>query len=166
PLTFSTRGAALEIVATILTAELPDHVGARGAAAAARALGTLGLPGQVARRALPSNGPGAAVVVTVRGAGGHAGFSALGERGKPMERVVEEAFTDFQRWWQSGAAGDAHLADQLVLPAALAPGESRWTTPTVSEHLRTVLWVAAQFLPIRYAIEERDDGVAEVRMAR
>jgi len=166
PITLCTRGKALEVVAAILTAELPDHVGERGAAAAERALGKLGMPGRVECTALPSNGPGAAAVVTARCESGHAGFSALGERGKPMERVVEDAFADFQRWWKGGAACDEHLADQLVLPAALAPGESRWTAPAVSEHLRTALWAAARFLPIRYGIEEREGGMAEVWVTR
>ncbi len=164
PLTLCERGKILELTAHVLTALLPDHVGERGREAAERALGKLGFSGQVIQTALPSNGPGAAAVLTVRCEGGHAGFSALGVRGKPMERVVEEAFADFLRWWKTGAACDEHLADQLVLPAALAPGESRWSAPAASPHLRTVLWVAAQFVPIRYAIDARADGFIEVRL--
>src|SRR5207302_10830115 len=89
--------------------------------------------------------------------GGGAG-AARGGRGKPMERVAEEAVKGFKRWFESGAGVDEHLADQLALPAALIPQESRWTTPDVTEHLHTVLWVAQQFLPIEYAIEPRTDG--------
>jgi RNA 3'-terminal phosphate cyclase len=47
---------------------------------------------------------------------------------------------------------------------ALAAGESRWTTPAVTEHLRTVLWVARQFLPIEATLEEAPDGSGTVTL--
>ena len=96
--------------------------------------------------------------------GGIGGFTGIGERGKPMERVAEEACDAFMGWWRSGAACDEHLADQLVLPMSLAPGESRWTTPSMTEHLRTVLWVAERFLSIEAHIEERAGGFALVTL--
>ena len=83
------------------------------------------------------------------------GFVALGQLGKPIERVAEDAVADFDRWWQTGAATEEHLADQLALPLSLAPGVSRWTTSTASEHLHTVLWTVRHFLPIEHRIEER-----------
>ncbi|HLV80112.1 MAG TPA: RNA 3'-terminal phosphate cyclase, partial [Chthonomonadaceae bacterium] len=98
------------------------------------------------------------------GRAGLGGWTGLGERGKPMERVAEEAAHGFQRWFASGAGVDTHLADQLALPCALIPQESRWTTPEITEHLRTVLWVAGQFLPIESAIEPRADSAALVRV--
>ena len=84
-----------------------------------------------------------------------------------MEAVAETACEAFLDWWKSGATCDEHLADQLVLPMALARGVSRWTTPAVTEHLRTVLWVAQQFLPIEARIEEGpgDGGTVTLRGA-
>ena len=81
-----------------------------------------------------------------------------------MEVVAQEAFEAFKTWWTSGAACDEHLADQLVLPMALAAGESRWSTQAVTEHLRTVLWVAEQFLPLETSLEERADGSGAVTL--
>lgn len=43
---------------------------------------------------------------------------------------------------ESGASVDRHLADQLVVFAALAEGESTYSVPAVSEHLETNLWLA------------------------
>lgn len=82
----------------------------------------------------------------------------MGERGKPMEDVARAACEGFMGWWKSGAACDERLADQLALPLALARGESQWTTPRVSSHLRTVLWLLPHFLPVEPRIEERGDG--------
>jgi RNA 3'-terminal phosphate cyclase (ATP) len=45
----------------------------------------------------------------------------------------------------SGATVDRHLADQLVLFAALARGTTRYLVPADSEHLRTNLWLAERF---------------------
>ena len=96
--------------------------------------------------------------------GGLAGFSALGERGKRMEAVAEEACRAYREWWETGAACEEHLADQLVLPMALTAGESRWTTSRVTEHLRTVLWVIPQFLPVEASLTENPDGTGLVTL--
>jgi RNA 3'-terminal phosphate cyclase (ATP) len=168
PLDLTDRGKLRSLTATIVTGELPDHVGERGKAAVERYLKGVGRQAAIEIRRLPARGPGAAVVLAARCDGGHAGFTGLGARGKPMEEVAEEPCAAFMAWWKSGAACDEHLADQLVLPMALAAGESRWTTPVVTEHLRTVLWVARRFLPIESRIEaegplpEDGDGPATV----
>jgi RNA 3'-terminal phosphate cyclase (ATP) len=50
----------------------------------------------------------------------------------------------------SGASVDRHLADQLVLFAALAHGTTRYRVPAETEHLRTNLWLAERFgVPVR-----------------
>lgn len=163
PLTLGDRGKLLALKATILTAELPEHVSERGAAAVLHALRGTGQRVEIERRLRPSAGPGAAVIICANCEHGAGGFSALGERGKPMERVAEEACADFLRWWKSGAAVDAHLGDQLVLPLALAGGESCWSMPVCSEHLRSVIWVVQQFLPVSAEISE-GAGMAVVKL--
>ena len=45
----------------------------------------------------------------------------------------------------SGATVDRHLADQIVLFAALARGATRYRAPAESDHLRTNLWLAERF---------------------
>jgi RNA 3'-terminal phosphate cyclase (ATP) len=164
PLNLSERGRLRRLDAFIVTSNLPEHVSERGAAAVEKFMKDVGRSVSVERRDRPSPGTGAAVVLAAECEGGLAGFTAPGERGKPMEKVAQEACEEFMRWWKSGAACDEHLADQLVLPMALVPGESRWTTPRVTEHLRTVLCVAQQFLPIEYTLDERPDGPARVTL--
>lgn len=154
PFTLVERGKLHVLTATIITANLPAHVGERGAETVTRFMRGIGWQAMIVRRELPSSGPGAAVVINAEYDSGAAGFSALGERGKPMEQVAEEACRHFLHWWQSGAACDAHLGDQLALPAALAAGESRWSVPLVTDHLRTVLEILRQSLPIEVHIEE------------
>jgi RNA 3'-terminal phosphate cyclase (ATP) len=164
PLDFTERGKLTRLTATITTGALPAHVSERGAAAVERFMRGVGRKIEVERRELPSLSAGASVLVAAECEGGFAGFSSLGERGKPMEEVAQEACEAFMAWWKTGAACDEHLADQLVLPLALAKGESRWTTPVVTDHLRTVLWVTRQFLPVEFELEEREDGSGTVRL--
>jgi RNA 3'-terminal phosphate cyclase (ATP) len=45
----------------------------------------------------------------------------------------------------SGATTDRHLADQLVLFAALAEGRSTFSVPRVSDHVESNLWLAGLF---------------------
>jgi RNA 3'-terminal phosphate cyclase (ATP) len=45
----------------------------------------------------------------------------------------------------TGATVDRHVADQLVLFAALADGTSRYLVPRQTEHLESNLWLAEQF---------------------
>ena len=68
---------------------------------------------------------------------GSFGASALGEIGKPAEKVAGEACAALAQGLESGCAVDAHLADQLLLCAALAGGKSEFSTQVFSSHLRT-----------------------------
>jgi len=160
PFTLTERGPIQSITAHILTSGLPAEVGKRGAAAVETAL--RGLPLTVAVRDVPSPGTGAAIILVAECEGSRAGFSALGQRGRPMEAVAGEACTALKDWRDTGTACEEHLADQLVLPAALASGTSRWTTAQVTDHLRTVLWVVPQFLDVEVVLTERGDGTGEV----
>ena len=46
---------------------------------------------------------------------------------------------------RSGATVDRHLADQLVLFAALAHGRSRYVVPQVTDHVLSNVWLVSQF---------------------
>jgi RNA 3'-terminal phosphate cyclase (ATP) len=89
-------------------------------------------------------GPGTLLLLSLRG---RAGFSALGRRGLPAERVADQAVDELLDYLASGAAVDAHLADQLVPFLALASSPSSFTCPALSLHLKTVAWTVGQFLP-------------------
>lgn len=65
------------------------------------------------------------------------GASSLGEIGKPAEKVAKEACDALSDSLQSGAAVDAHLADQLLIHAALAVGKTSFTAPKFTSHLST-----------------------------
>ena len=102
-------------------------------------------------------GQGSFVQVLALYARSAAGFGALGRRGKPAERVGEEAAEDFLSFHRSGAVVDQHLADQLVVPLAMASGPSHLTTERITRHLLTNIWVAQRFLE-RRLVTEGEEG--------
>ncbi|MDH5185577.1 MAG: RNA 3'-terminal phosphate cyclase [candidate division WOR-3 bacterium] len=87
-----------------------------------------------------------------------AGFSSLGARGKPAEKVADEVFDEFSNYFSQKGALDPHLADQILIFLALAqqscasrraqPTPSiSFTTTKITDHLLTNIWVINQFLP-------------------
>lgn len=158
PITMVERGKLTKLTAYIVTSSLPEHVASRGAETIRSFMKGMGREVEFEMLDLPALDPGAAVVLVAECEGGLAGFTSLGERGKPMERVATQPCNEFMQWWKTYAPCDEHLADQLVLPMAFADGESHWITPKVTDHLRTVLWVTEHFLPIWNSVEERPDG--------
>lgn len=66
-----------------------------------------------------------------------------GERGKRAEDVSQEAVTELgKETWDV----DRHLADQLLLYAALAQGETSFRTSEITEHFKTNAGVIMKFL--------------------
>jgi RNA 3'-terminal phosphate cyclase (ATP) len=158
------RGKLKGLWLSIVTSLLPKTVAERGRDTLLKELKGYGVPIAVELRDLESSGAGAAITLVAECEQGRAGFTSLGERGKPMERVALEAYRAFLKWYESKTSVDTHLADQLVLPAALVAERSYWTTPEVTEHLRTVLAVTQQFLPISFTITPFDGGCGRVEI--
>lgn len=151
------RGELVARSARVITHALPEDVAKRGAERL-RDFVPEGLKIENVDR--PALGAGAAVFVGERYKNGFGGFSGIGERGKRMELVAEEAGAPFAHWRAGEATVDEHLADQLVLPAVLAKGASYWRTNVVTEHLRTVAWLVREFLDRE--IEVRENGEVAV----
>ena len=83
-----------------------------------------------------------------------ASFSALGRQGKPSEAVADQAVAAFREHHASGAAVELHLADQLLLPLAVAAGTSAFTMVRPTTHLVTNAWTIEQFGLARVTIEQ------------
>jgi RNA 3'-terminal phosphate cyclase (ATP) len=101
----------------------------------------------------PSRGVGTLVFIRARFDKTVAGFSSLGARGKPAEKVADEACSAFFHFVASRAAVDNHLSDQLVPYMALAKGHSSFVVGTITEHLMTNMWVIEQFLPVKFDVD-------------
>jgi RNA 3'-phosphate cyclase len=97
----------------------------------------------------PSNGAGSFLFLLVEYEKIVAGFSSLGSRGKPAEKVADEAVDSLKNYMESDGSIDPYLADQLVPFMALAKGTSSFKTTQITDHLLTNLWVIHKFLEVK-----------------
>lgn len=134
-------------------ANLPKTIGERQRDRAARRLKAEGLAADIEFVEASGMGQGTILFLVLPEGPAPAGFSALGERGKPAEQVADDAVDQLLAFIRSGAAVEAHLADQLLIPMALASGRSAMTVERITDHLVTNAWVIERFLPGAVAIE-------------
>jgi RNA 3'-terminal phosphate cyclase (ATP) len=118
--------------------------------------GAMGWSGDQLRfRTLPDNwGPGNALLITLDHEHVTEVFVAFGEKARRAEEVARDAIAQARRFIASGAAVSEHLADQLLVPMALAGGGS-FTMDVLSQHTRTNAEVIARFLPVAIAFDKR-----------
>jgi len=150
------RGNLLRVRGVSASSNLPKHIRVRQEGSALQRLRSNGVNARIDVVDAPSKGQGTVVFLWAEFENALAGFTSLGERGKPAERVAEEAAEDLLGFLRGAAALDRHLADQLVLPLALAAGASRFSTEAVTLHLLTNAWVVNQFLPGRVQVDGRE----------
>jgi RNA 3'-terminal phosphate cyclase (ATP) len=139
------RGELLRVRGLSASSNLPKHIRIRQERSALQALRSNGVNARVDVVDAPSKGQGTVVFLWSEFENAVAGFTSLGERGKPAEHVAEEAANDLLEHLESDTALDPYLADQLVLPMALAAGPSHLTTQRATQHLLTNAWVVNQF---------------------
>jgi len=147
------RGELLRVRGLSASSSLPKHVRERQEGTALQALRSNGVNPRLDVLDAPSKGTGSVVFLWAEFENVLAGFTALGERGKPAERVAEEAARALLDYLHGDGALDRHLADQVILPLALAAGPSSFTAESVTQHLLTNAWAVNQFFPGRVQIE-------------
>lgn len=88
------------------------------------------------------------------------GADRAGAPRRRAEVVGEQAARELLEDLQTGANVDRYIADQLVVFAALAAGESRWRPPRITGHVESAAWLVRELLGADVAIS---DGEVRVR---
>lgn len=138
--------------------KLPISIAERQRSSALAILQNLDTEKDISLLEVESFSPGTFIVLLLEFENSRACFSALGARGKPAERVGEEAAQYAKEFLETKGTIDAHLADQALLPLALAEGKSLFIAPEVTNHLTTNAWLIKQFLPVSIEIAEKERG--------
>lgn len=108
-----------------------------------------------------SNGPGNLVSVEIESANVAEVFTGFGERGVAAEAVAIKAIQEARRYLASDAAVGEYLADQLLIPLALAGGGA-FTTVAPSRHTTTNIEIIRKFLPVAVRCEETGNRVWQI----
>jgi len=94
-----------------------------------------------------AEGPGNVVIVELESENVTEVFTGFGERGVPAEAVADGVATEALAYLEAGVPVGAHLADQLLLPLALAGGGA-FRSVKPSSHAQTQADVIRTFLGI------------------
>ncbi|WP_456474656.1 RNA 3'-terminal phosphate cyclase [Candidatus Pyrohabitans sp.] len=149
------RGKLLGVEGTAHASNLPRHIIEREAMAAKQVLAEYAPEIALEERNDFSTGTG--IVLWAVYEHTRLGASALGERGKPAERVGEEAARALLAEIKSGACVDVHLGDQIVPFLALAEGNSSFTVRELTGHLKTNIYVTEQILGTEFKVREEQE---------
>lgn len=143
---------------TSAVSRLPMSIAERQLNTASARLKSMDLRAESLLTQYPSPGQGTVVFISLKSGQARAGFQSLGALRKRAERVADEACDELESYLKANMALDKHLADQLVLPIALADGNSRFTTSEITLHLLTNIAVVEKFLPVHFHVSH---GVGE-----
>ncbi|ESE85672.1 RNA 3'-terminal phosphate cyclase [Salmonella enterica] len=148
------RGETVGMTAEALLAAVPYHVGEREVMSLEA---YLPLADKKVRVLEGGAGPGNTLSLTVECGYLTELFIAFGTKGVSAEKVAHQLASEAKRYLASPAAVGEYLADQLILPLALA-GDGSFTVAKTSAHLLTNIAVVEQFLPVRFSCEPLDGG--------
>lgn len=153
----SRRGEILKVGGVSHCVNLPAHVADRQASSAERYLERVGLSRvdvEVDREVLSGLCPGSGITLYAASSEGCIlGADALGEKGKPAERVGEEAAAKLVEEIQSQMCLDRHMGDMIIPYMAVAEGRSQVTTSKITLHTLTNIRVSELITGVKFEVK-------------
>jgi RNA 3'-terminal phosphate cyclase (ATP) len=156
------RGPA-RVHARALVAALPEGIGKRELTIVRE---RLGLGREMCRVESVANpvGPGNVLMIEIESDRVTEVVSGFGVKGVSAEKVASDACDEAERYLAADVPVGAHLADQLLIPMALAKaGSLRTVTPTA--HTVTNARIIERFLDVSIAIEKESSAVSRIDVA-
>lgn len=162
PLHLEARGERLNAYAESFFAGLPAHIAERELSVVKRRLAWN--DEQLFMREINHNqGPGNALLITLEYEHVTEVFTGFGERGVSAETVAKRAAERARQYLAGEATVSHYLADQLLLPMALAGGGS-FTATEWSQHAATNAEVIQRFLPVLIETRKMENGGLRVTL--
>src|SRR5687767_13444117 len=162
PIDLLARGAIVSERARAIVVRLPENIAQRELAVVGAELGFEKLDAEIVERGLS---PGNVVLLEVECEHGFEVFTGFGERGKPAEKVAEQAIAEYKAWKSFEVPVGEHLADQLLIPFALA-GRGAFRTVPLTLHTTTNIDVLRRFLTLEVKIEPETSGAVKISVER
>lgn len=154
------RGPIVRRAARALVANLPDHVGERELAVVEKRTGWERSCFAL-ERVSGSVGPGNVLAIELESSAGTEVITAFGETGVTAEFVADKAVEQLRRYLPADVPVGEHLADQLMLPLAVAAtsgnGGGVFRTLPLSRHARTQIDLLRSFLDVKVEVERESE---------
>lgn len=157
------RGEILDRRAVAILSSLPRHIAERELRHVERETGWERSAFEI--REVRSPGPGNILLLEIEAEAVTEVFAGFGEKGVRAEEVAERALREMRRYLDAGVPVGEHLADQLLLPLALA-GSGAFMTVPLSLHAMTQIELIPRFLDVRIAVERAEGERCLVRVNR
>lgn len=152
PITIESRGQTLRREARAMCAGLAGEIGVRELAQVKKRLDWS--EDELVMRQLPEDqGPGNVVMISIVSENATEIATGFGQRGVLAETVADGAIDEIRAYLATDAPVGVHLADQLLIPLALAGGGA-FVTGSLSLHARTNMEIIERFLPVKFEIEQ------------
>lgn len=161
PLVLLERGEVKRRAARAVVSRLSREIAARELAVVSRLLGWEA--DKLEAVSVDSAGPGNVVTLEIESEGLTEVFTGFGEKGTSAEAVAEKVAREARDYLASAVPVGEHLADQLLLPMALA-GLGAFRTKPLSRHAATNIEVIRAFLPVAIDVEADEKGRCVVRV--
>lgn len=163
PIELLERGPIVRRCATALMSGLPGDIGKRELAVVRERLGWH--EGECHLRTVKHPaGPGNVLTLEVESSVTEV-VTSFAERRLPAEVVAARAVDELSEYLAAGVPVGPHLADQLLLPFALAGGGALRTMP-LTMHTRTQLELIPKFLPMSVSALEEKGGNVKIEVCR
>ena len=110
-----------------------------------------------------SQGPGNILTVEIESDNITEVFTGFGEKGVSAESVAKQTAKAVQEYLAFNVPVGRHLADQLLVPMALAGG-GKFRTLSPTKHTQTNVEIIKKFLDVEIAINECDQNQWEIEI--
>lgn len=163
PIELLKRGEIIRQGADCLVSQLAKRIAKQEAEIIAE---RMGWPMQDCRfTGVDSRGPGNVVMVKIESEALTEVFTAFGEKGVALRTVANHAADEAMKYYRHDLVVDEHLADQLLIPMAIAGG-GRFITGKPSLHTETNIEVIKQFLDINFTVRQIDEHRYEIAVGK
>lgn len=162
PIELVDRGPVRRCEAEALLSDLPEHIAERELDALCEPLQWSRQWGHVQQVEQPL-GPGNVLLATIESEHITEVLAGFGEKGVRAEEVASRLAREVRRYLRAEVPVGEHLADQLLLPMALAGGGVFRTLP-LSRHAHTQIEVMRRFMECDVRVRDESERVVRVEV--
>ncbi|MBN2713951.1 MAG: RNA 3'-terminal phosphate cyclase, partial [Planctomycetes bacterium] len=162
PVDILERGEVREVRARSLLSRLPGHICGRQLEVVGRRL-HIGHEFCKTEMVKGSDGPGNAVIVEVESEKITEVFTSFGDKNIKAETVAQRVCDEVLNYLTAKVPAGAHLADQLLIPLAMAGGGA-FRTVEPSLHTETNAWVIEKFIGAKTLMKRAGNEAWEIRV--